>query len=547
MHYAKTLPFSFALPYVSQREAVMARNVVATSQPLAAQAGLHMLRSGGNAIDAAIATAIALTVVEPTSNGIGSDAFALVWAGGGLHGLNASGRSPANMLRENYAGKESISRIGWDGITTPGAVSAWVVLSSKFGSLPFEKLFEPAIHYARNGFHLSRQTAYYWNRGFQTYSRNDMQSWLHTFAPSGRAPVAGELVTLPDHAQTLESIATTKGESFYRGNLAQAMSQHAEESGGALRDSDLANHQPEWVRPIAMDYHGYELHEIPPNGQGLVALLAIGMLKYHRLDELPVDSVDSLHIQIEAMKLAFADGHRYIADPAAMDVTADDLLDASYLEERSGRIDVKEARDPQHGTPKDGGTVYLSTADADGNMVSYIQSNYTGFGSGVVVPKTGIAMQNRGCCFTLEEGHPNEVGPNKLPYHTIIPGFVTQNRDGEQSAPIMSFGVMGGFMQPQGHAQMMVRLILHRQNPQAALDAPRWRVEGGKKVVIEPGFEERLYDGLRERGHDVEIAKSRTVSHGGGQAVYRLENDSSELTGYFGASDLRRDGQAVGY
>ncbi|MEM7228534.1 MAG: gamma-glutamyltransferase [Planctomycetota bacterium] len=525
----------WTFPYPSQRMPVFARNVVATSQPLAAQAGLDMLRAGGNAIDAAIATAIALTVVEPTSNGIGSDAFALVWAGGGLHGMNASGRSPANMTRESYDDKTEISRRGWDGITVPGCVSGWTMLSKQFGRLPFDQLFQPAVRYARDGFLVSPQTAYYWNRGSRAY--DGMTAWQNTFAPDGRAPRVGEQFRSEDHAVTLEDIASTQGESFYRGALASRIAEASRAGGGAMTEADLAQHEAEWVRPISVDYNGWTLNEIPPNGQGLVALIALGMLRHLDVKKHGVDSPEGLHLQIEAMKLAFADGHRYIADIDFMtNTTVEDLLDDAYLRARAAEIDPARAIDPKHGTPKPGGTIYLTAADDEGNMVSYIQSNYTGFGSGIVVPGTGIALQNRGCCFTLERGHPNELGPSKRPYHTIIPGFVT--KDGQ---PVMSFGVMGGYMQPQGHAQVVVRMADYDQNPQAAIDAPRWQVGDGMEITIEPGFADDVYDALSAMGHDVRRARARTVSHGRGQAIYRLED------GYVAASDGRADGQAVGY
>jgi gamma-glutamyltranspeptidase/glutathione hydrolase len=525
--------FSWSFPYSSQRMPVLAENAVATSQPLAAQAGLEVLRDGGNAMDAAVATAIALTVVEPTSNGIGSDAFALIWAGGGLHGINASGRSPRALTRDKLPATGDVPRYDWRAVTTPGAVSAWAEISERFGTLPFERLAEPAIRYARDGFLVSPQTAYYWKRGLDRYP---FPSWAATFAPNGRTPAAGERFVSEAHARTLERIAATRGEAFYRGDLAEKIAKHAADTGGLLTTDDLAAHEPEWVRPISLDYHGYTLHEIPPNGQGLVGLIALGILEQFDLPSMDVDGPESLHLQIEAMKLAFADGHRFIADPEWMDARVDELLSPSYLAQRAALIDPSRAGDPKHGTPRPGGTVYLTTADAEGNMVSYIQSNYTGFGSGIVVPDTGIALQNRGACFTLEAGHPNEAGPGKRPYHTIIPGFVTR---GDEA--VMSFGVMGGFMQPQGHAQVMVRLFDHGQNPQAALDAPRWQVSKGRKVSIEPGFDDSLYEALREKGHEVSIARSRTVVHGGGQAIFRLED------GYFAASDLRRDGQAVGF
>jgi len=533
--------FDYTFPYTSQRMPILAGNCVATGQPLAAQAGLEMLRNGGNAIDAAVATAITLTVVEPTSNGIGADNFALIWSGGGLHGLNASGHAPKALDISRWKGMDAIPQRGWDGVTTPGAVSGWVEANKKLGSLPFADLFEPAIHYARDGFLVSPQTAYYWKRAARIYDKEKLPEWHSTFAPKGRGPEPGEFVTLPNHARTLEEIARTGGQSFYRGSLAKKIDAAARAQGGFLREDDLASHHPDWVRPISIDYHGFILNEIPPNGQGLAALLMLGILRHFDLASMKVDSPEVLHLQIEAMKLAFADGHRYIADPAYMDVEVADLLRGDYLASRATLIDRTRAQDFKHGTPKPGGTVYLTAADSQGNMVSWIQSNYTGFGSGIVIPGTGIAMQNRGCCFTLEEGHPNQAGPGKRPYHTIIPGFVTRKAKGGNEEPVMSFGVMGGYMQPQGHSQVVSRLADYHQNPQAALDAPRWQVTTGKKVIIEPGFDPSVYAALSDMGHEVTLAQARTVSHGRGQIIYRLEG------GHLAASDLRADGQAIGF
>ncbi|MHC4948529.1 MAG: gamma-glutamyltransferase family protein [Planctomycetota bacterium] len=530
----------WSLPYPSRREGVFARNVVATSQPLAAQAGLRMLRDGGNAVDAAVATAIALTVIEPTSNGIGSDAFALVWAGGGLHGLNASGRAARALDPARFAGLDEVPKLGWDGVTVPGAVSGWIELATRFGTLPVERLFAPAIEYARAGFHVARQTADSWERGRQAYA--DFEPWQRTFCPDGAAPGPGRLFRSPAHADTLQRIAETGGETFYRGALAERIAAHAASDGGLLTVEDLGSHRADWVRPISIAYRGLTLHEIPPNGQGLVALLALGILEHFPVAEFPVDSADSLHLQIEAMKLAFADGHRHVADPDSMDVDVASLLDPEYLAARARLVDPTLARDPGHGEPKAGGTVLLTAADAAGTMVTLIQSNYTGFGSGIVIPGTGIAMQNRGACFTVEPGHPNQAGPGKRPYHTIIPGFVTRSGEDGRPVPVMAFGVMGGFMQPQGHAQVMVRMADHGQNPQAALDAPRYQVFEGLRVGVESGLDPAVYETLRERGHDLHVVEERTALYGGGQAILRLDDG-----GYFGASDLRRDGQAVGF
>jgi gamma-glutamyltranspeptidase/glutathione hydrolase len=526
--------FTWTFPYPSQRMPVLARNIVATSQPLAAQAGLHMLRQGGNAIDAAVATAIAMTVLDPTTNAIGSDAFALVWANGKCFGLNGSGRAPRSLESSRFENMKEVPHTGWDPVTVPGAVSAWMELSKKFGKLPFAKLFEPAIDYAANGYPVAPLTAGLWSRALNRYK--DFSEWGKTFLKDGRAPKAGEKFIMPNHARTLREIAQSEGESFYRGELARKIADCAKAQGGAMTFNDLAAHGADWVEPISIDYRGYRLHEIPPNGQGLAALQMLGILRHRNIGELQVDCPDVIHLQIESMKLAFADAHRYIADPRFMEVRVEQLLDPAYLDERFKLIDPTKAQDFKHGEPKPGGTILLCTADAAGNMVSFIQSQYEGFGSGVVIPDTGIAMQNRGCCFVTEKGHPNQIAGGKRPYHTIIPAFVTRD-----DKPLMAYGVMGGFMQPQGHAQVLSRLVDFHQNPQAALDAPRWQVTRGLKVSIEPGFDPGLYEELKRRGHDIEIAKERSVTFGRGQAIYKMDDC------YCAGSDLRADGQAVGY
>ncbi|MBN1291004.1 MAG: gamma-glutamyltransferase family protein [Candidatus Latescibacteria bacterium] len=523
--------FSYDFPYPSQRMPILAKNIVSTSQPLAAQAGLRMLLKGGNAVDAAIATAIALTVVEPTSNGIGSDAFSIVWDGTKLHGLNASGRSPAALTPEKFDGQAEMSPLGWNTVTVPGAVSAWVALSEKFGKLPFYDLFEPAIDYAGNGYIVSPITANGWAGAKNTY--RDFPEFARAFLPGGNAPKPGEKFVFKDQAQTLCRIAATKGEAFYRGDLAEKIVAYAKATDGLMTLEDLDNHRPDWVEPLSMDYHGITLHEIPPNGQGIAALIMLGMIKHLNVQDYPPDSADSLHIQIEAMKLAFADAHRYVSDPKFMDVEMHALLDPDYLAERAALIDKKTAKNPNYGMPPKGGTVYLTAADEDGMMVSYIQSNFGGFGSGIVIPGTGISMQNRGYGFTLEKGHPNQVEGRKRPYHTIIPGFVTQNGN-----PLMSFGVMGGPMQPQGHSQMIFRIFDYNQNPQTASDAPRWRVLQDFNVAIEPGIDASVLDNLTARGHKIQIGGT---SFGGAQLIYKLKN------GYCAGSDHRKDGQAVGF
>jgi gamma-glutamyltranspeptidase len=403
-------PFDPSLPYPSQRQPVLADNVVATSQPLATSAGLRTLAAGGNAVDAALAAAIALTVVEPTSNGIGGDLFAIVWDGHGLHGLNASGRSPAAWTPERFAGLAGMPLRGWDAVTVPGAPSGWIELSSKLGRLPFARLFEPAIALARDGFPVSPITARAWERAVERMGA-EYTDFRDTFAPAGRAPLAGERFASPAHAATLHAIANSRADAFYTGRLADRIVAHA-----AIAHRDCA-------RPV----------------------------------------------------------------------------------------------------------------DAEGQMVSLIQSNFYGFGSGIVVPGTGIAMQNRGYGFTLEAGHPNRVGPRKRPFHTIIPGFVTR-----EGRPWMSFGVMGGEMQPQGHVQMVVRCVDFGENPQAASDAPRWKVMEGRRVLLEAGWPEETVEALRRRGHEVTIAEAGEF--GGAQLIQRLPGG-----GYLAASDHRKDGHAAGF
>lgn len=519
-------------PYASRRMPVMARNVVATSQPLAAQAGLQMLARGGNAIDAALATAIALTVVEPTMNGIGSDAFAILWDGEALYGLNASGRSPAAWTPEHFAGYETMPTKGWDAVTVPGCVSAWVALSQRFGRLPFAQLFEPAIGYARDGWLVPPVVASSWQKAQTTYA--DMPDWQAAFLRDGLVPRPGERFAFADQARTLESIAASDGESFYRGELAAQIAAHAHATGGLLTDDDLGAHEPSWVEPLRVDYRGQELHEIPPNGQGITALIALGILRHLDLGAHAVDSAASLHLQIEAIKLAYADAFRYVSDPTTRDVEFESLLDDGYLRSRATEVDPQTAKVHAAGRPGAGETVYLTAADADGRMISFIQSNFSGFGAGIVVPGTGISLQNRGTGFTLEAGHPNQVGGGKRPYHTIIPAFVT--RDDE---PLISYGVMGGHMQPQGHAQVMVRLFDYGQNPQTALDAPRWRFESGLEVLIEEGVEPAVRAELEGRGHRLRVEPPSQF--GGGQLIYRLDD------GYCAASEPRKDGQAVGF
>ena len=525
-------PFNWDFPYASQRMPVLARNVVATSQPLAAQAGLRMLLKGGNAVDAVLATAITLTVVEPTSNGIGSDAFCILWDGKKLHGLNASGRSPAAWNPARFKGYSAMPQRGWDAITVPGAVSAWVALSEKFGKLPFADLFEPAIRYASDGYLVSPTIARLWAN--EAPALKNVPGFAEHFMPRGRAPQAGEKFTAPAHVRTLQRIAETRGEAFYKEDLAGKMAAHAKQHGGAMTLDDLISHTVDWVEPLGHSYRGYTLHEIPPNGQGIAAQMMLGMLEGYDVASAAADSADSLHLQIEAMKLAFADVYEHVSDAATMRVKNAELLDREYLLSRGRLIDMKKAQTTRHGTPGKGGTVYLTAADESGMMVSYIQSNYIGFGSGIVVD--GISLQNRGYGFVLRPDHPNVVAPRKRPFHTIIPACVTKN-----GKPVMSFGVMGGSMQAQGHAQIMIRLADYGQNPQAAADAPRWRVDEGLDVNIEHGVPAAVIDDLRARGHRTTQADRWSTDFGCAQLIYKLDD------GYLAASERRTDGQAVGF
>ena len=529
-----TLDLDWSQPYPSRRQPVLAANAVATSQPLATAAGLRMLARGGNAVDAALATAITLTVVEPCSNGAGSDLFAILWDGRQLVGLNASGRSPAAWSPQRFAGRDKMPERGWDTVTIPGAVSGWVALSQRFGALPFADLFEPAIRYARDGFLVSPIIAGYWARA-DTVLPKDL-GWPEHFLPRGRVPQPGERFANPALARSLEKIAQSNGEAFYRGELAEAMVAHSRAHGGAHALSDFASAAADWVTPLALDYRGTTVHELPPNGQGIAALIALGILEHFDLAALAPDSVASQHLQIEAMKLAFADAYRYVADPAAMPFAPERLLDRGYLAARAKLIDPSHAQDFAAGTPPVGGTVYVAAADANGVMVSLIQSNYMGFGSGVVVPGTGLSLQNRGAGFTLERNHPNEVAGGKRPYQTIIPGFLSR-----AGTPLAAFGVMGGPIQPPAHVQTLARFLDYRMNPQAALDAPRWKLSGGMAVDLEPSAAPQLRAGLAALGHSLEASSDSYMDFGAGQYIVKLDG------GYLAASDPRRDGQAAGF
>ncbi|HEX5691893.1 MAG TPA: gamma-glutamyltransferase family protein, partial [Roseiflexaceae bacterium] len=498
-----------------------------------------MLQAGGTAVDAAVATAAALTVLEPIANGIGSDAFAIVWDGERLHGLNGSGRAPAALTPEavERAGHSQMPLHGWLTVTVPGAPAAWQDLHARFGKLPFDQVLAPAIRYAEHGHPVASRIAQSWARGVaqaQARSGRMFDGFLPTFAPGGAAPAAGEWFRSSGHARTLRLIAERGAREFYQGSIAEAIAAFASETGGLLTADDLAAHASTWVDPISVDYRGHTVWELPPNGQGMTALMALGMLEGLDLARHPRDSAAAYHLQIEAMKLAFADAYRYIADPEFAEVPVQGLLNRNYLAERCALIGDR-AGSFGPGAPPRGGTVYLCAADGEGRMVSMIQSNFWGFGSGVVVPSWGISLQNRGNGFSLEDGHPNMLAPGKRPFHTIIPAFLM--RDGK---PVGPFGVMGGSMQPQGHTQVVVNTIDYGMNPQTALDAPRWRVEG-QNVFVELETPRPVIDGLIARGHPVQVV-SDISGFGRGQAIWRLDTGA-----YLAGGETRSDGGAVGW
>lgn len=503
-------------PYPSQRRVMLGkRAAVATSHPLASLAGMEMFAAGGNAVDAAVAMAIALTVVEPTSNGIGGDACALVWDGQ-IHGLNGSGKSPQGLSLETFSAATKKSDLGWATVTVPGAVATWRKLWEQWGKLPFEQLFSPAIRHAEEGFPVSPVTALAWQQAESHYLSLDApeyQAFQEVFFPQQRSPQAGEIWGSPLHGKTLSAIAQTGGDSFYRGELAEKIAKFASDTGGYLTEDDLSQHQSEWVQPLSTAYRDLRVWELPPNFQGLATLIALNLLEGFDLKSIPYDNERRYHLQIEAMKLAFADINRYLADPNWMTLDSETLLAAENTQQRRQLIGEQAITDIQPSFP-DRGTVYLTACDGE-LMVSLIQSNYEGFGSGLLVPETGIALHNRGSCFNSQAGHPNQFAPAKRPFHTIMPGFLTAD-----DQPLGTFGVMGGQMQPQGHLQVLCNLADYDMNPQTALDAPRWRYLSDERVVLETGIPSDVMIALSQRGHEVRVNPSKGL-FGKGQIILK--------------------------
>lgn len=532
---------SLSSPTMNRKPLFASRGVVATSQPLASQAGLAALRQGGNAVDAAIAAAITLTVVEPVSCDVGGDLFAMAWDGEKLHGLNGSGRSPAQLTLDEVRarGYEEMPERGWLSVTVPGVPAAWRDLHSRFGVLPFASLFDSAIMYAERGFPIAPRTFYHWRWAVEV-AHAELQGEEYTafhdvFVPRQHIPQIGELWRNPDLAHSLRLIAESNAETFYRGELARTIVDFSDRTGGILTIEDFAQHTSTWVTPLSTNYRGYDVWELPPNGQGLTTLLALNILENFDLSRFPRESVESYHLQLEAMKLAFVDTDRFIADPEKAHIPVRELLSKAYARERSKLIG-DTALLPEPGKPLSGGTVYLCAADEQGMMVSLIQSNNDSFGSHIVVPGTGIALQNRGSGFSLDPTHPNRLEGGKRPFHSLMPGFLS--REGKAIGP---FGVMGGHMQPQGHLQMVVNTVDYGMNPQASLDAPRWFWGDERYVQVEPSMDAALVEGLRQREHEV-VVDDEIDFVGCGQIIWRLPYGV-----YVAGSEPRTDGCAVGY
>jgi gamma-glutamyltranspeptidase/glutathione hydrolase len=537
------------LPFATRSEVIATHGMACTSQPLATQAALDILKAGGNAIDAAIAANAVLGLVEPISNGIGGDLFAILWDAESqkLYGLNASGRSPRALSLEYFKenGYDAIPAYGPLPVSVPGCVDGWFSLHDRFGSMDMEQILQPAISYARDGFPVTEIIAYYWNGNARTLSR--FPNVADVYMPGGKAPAKGEIFRNPFLASSLEKIAKGGRDAFYKGDMAHIIADFVQSQGGFLSYEDLSTHHSEWVEPVGTNYRGYDVWELPPNGQGIAALQILNILEGYDLASMGFGSAEYIHTFVEAKKLAFEDRAKYYADPAFGDLPVDELISKEYAEKRRALINPNRAsRKLDAGELEQGNTIYMTVADEKGNMISLIQSNYLGMGSGMCPPGLGFILQDRGQLFSLEEGHLNVFEPGKRPYHTIIPAFIT--KDGK---PLMSFGVMGGAMQPQGHAQIVVNMVDFGMNLQEAGDAPRIRHDGssqptgevmtdGGVVNLESGIPYESIRGLLRRGHRVE---SSNGGYGGYQAIMWDE----EKGVYFGASESRKDGQAAGY
>jgi len=537
--------------FASRSEVIATHGMAATSQPLATQVALDILKAGGSAVDAAIAANATLGLMEPTGCGIGGDLFAIVWDAGEqeLTGLNASGRSPQLLTLEYFRneGLDSIPYLGPLTVSVPGAVDGWYELHARYGKLPMSELLAPAIRYAEEGFPVSETIAYLWQRNAET--RAEYPGFRETYTPDGNAPGTGDLFRNPRLANTYRKIAEGGRDAFYKGDIARQIDSYLTEHGGFLRYEDLAAHRSEWVNPLSTSYRGYDIYELPPNGQGIAALQMMNILEGYDIRRMGFGSAEYLHTLIEAKKLVYEDRAKFYADPDFYDAPIEQLISKDYADERRKLItDSKAAASYPSGDAilEHGDTIYLTVADKDGNMVSLIQSNYGGMGSGMTPGKLGFMLQNRGALFSLQDGHANIFEPGKRPFHTIIPAFVM--KDGK---PFMSFGVMGGSIQPQAHVQILVNVIDFGMNIQEAGDAARMRhvgssqptdevMKNGGTVYLESGIPDSVRDDLRKLGHNIATGRG---DYGGYQSILRNEEQGV----YYGASESRKDGQAAGY
>jgi gamma-glutamyltranspeptidase/glutathione hydrolase len=555
LFFALTAPTLFAQDRLTgsidatRSEVIAQHGMAATSQPLATQIALNVLKKGGHAVDAAIAANAALGLMEPTGNGIGGDLFAIVWDAKEekLYGLNASGRSPYELslsyFKENDYDK--IPALGALPVSVPGCVDGWQELHDRWGQLDWVDVLQPAINYAEQGFPVSELIAYYWQRNAEILK--EFPHFAETFMPEGSAPTKGEIFQNPRLAYTLKKIAQGGRDSFYLGSIAQQIAKAVQSQGGFLSTRDLADHQSEWVEPISVDYRGYQVWELPPNGQGTAVLQMLNILEGYDIAKMGFGSAEYIHHLVEAKKLAFEDRAKFYADPDFSDPPIAELISKEYAAERRALLDSdRAARAYPAGELEQGNTIYLTTADSEGNMVSLIQSNYRGMGSGITPEGLGFVLQDRGELFSLEEGHANVYEPHKRPFHTIIPAFIT--KDGK---PYVSFGLMGGAMQPQGHTQIVCNILDFGMNLQEAGDAPRIRHSGssqptgeemtrGGRLYLESGFSPQVLRELSAKGHDIRFTRG---GYGGYQAISWSEDQGV----YFGASESRKDGQAAGY
>ena len=544
--------------FASRSEVIATQAMAATSQPLATQIALDVMKQGGNAIDAAIAANAALGLMEPTGSGIGGDLYAIVWSAKDkkLFGLNASGRSPKGLTLEQLQaevkklGRTDIPPLGMLPISVPGAVDGWFSLHDKFGQLPMKKVLAPAISYAENGFPVTELIAYYWQNSVPRLSTQP-GDFKGTFTINGKGPKTGDIFKNPALAATYKQLASGGRDAFYKGAIAKKIDAFMQQEGGYLRYDDFASHSSTWVEPVSVNYRGYDVWELPPNGQGIAALQMLQILKNFDLKGMGFNSPESLHTLIEAKKLAFEDRAKFYADMDFAKVPVKELISEAYGKERAKLIGPKAAQRVDAGNPHlyTGDTIYMTTADKDGNMVSLIQSNYRGMGSGVVVPGLGFGFQDRGQMFSLDPKHHNAYAPGKRPFNTIIPAFITKD-----NKPFMSFGVMGGAMQPQGHVQIVVNMIDYGMNLQEAGDAARWQhlgnteptdnsdmyLQNGGYTEVERGIPWQTVQQLLQKGHDIRYGLG---GYGGYQAIKK-----DPVSGvYYGASESRKDGQAAGY